>query len=94
MVVTLQKDLKRSLRDLLNWEEGEGVFHKCGQRQPPLRVDASSSLQQGSAFPPGFLTAPHYAFPFHLGDCLKERGKEGKDPRILLLITSLCTAIA
>jgi hypothetical protein len=24
VVVTLQKDLKCSLRDLLNWEEGEG----------------------------------------------------------------------
>lgn len=25
--------------------------------------------------------ALHYAFPFHSGACLKERGKEGKDPR-------------
>lgn len=30
--------------------------------------------------PPGFLTALHYAFPFHLGACLKERTEEGKDP--------------
>lgn len=34
----------------------------------------------GSAFPPGFLTALHYAFPFHLGACLKESGKEGRIP--------------
>lgn len=36
----------------------------------------------------------HYAFPFHLGACLKEKGKEGKDPRTLLLITSLCASVA
>lgn len=38
--------------------------------------------------------ALHYAFPFHLGACLKERGKEGKEPHTLLLITNLFAAIA
>lgn len=71
------------------------MFHKRGPRQPPPRVAASSFLQLGSAFPPGSLTwALHYAFPFHLGACLKERGKEGKGPRTLLLITSLSAAVA
>lgn len=38
--------------------------------------------------------ALHYAFPFHLGACLKERGKEGKEPHKLLLITNLFAAVA
>lgn len=61
--------------------------------QPPQRVHASSSLQLGSAFPPGFLTPCILCSLFIQGACLKERGKEGKDPRAHTLVNNepLCS---
>lgn len=51
MVVTLQKDLKRSLRDLLNWEEGRRErFLTAGAPASP-EGRCAASLQLGRAFP-------------------------------------------